>query len=96
MTKDQIIKRNLDLLNEFMKIAFDQPDILNKIPKEAELVILPENDPELYKANFKIKQSLEKKGKKFVVVRMRKPERVPPPDIELAQVASEKRSQPLT
>ena len=87
MTKNQIIKKNLDLLNEFMKIAFDQPDILDKIPKEAELVILPENDPELFKANLKIKQSLEKKGKKFVVVKMKKPERVPPPEIELMNSA---------
>jgi len=82
MTKDQILKGNLDLLNEFMKIAFDHPDILDKIPYEAELVILPENDPELYKANLKIKQSLKKRGEKFVVVRMKKPEKIPPPKIE--------------
>jgi len=88
MSKDQIIKRNLDLLNEFMKIAFDQPDILDRIPNNAELVILPENDPELYKANMKIKRSLEKKGKEFVVVRMKKQERIPPPEIELMHIAN--------
>ena len=87
MTKDEIIRKNLDLLNEFMKMAFDQPDILDKLPKGAELVILPENDPELYKANLKIKQSLEKKGEEFVIVKMRKPEKVPPPEIELLHVA---------
>lgn len=87
MRNDQIIKRNLDLLNEFMKIAFDQPDILDSIPNEAELVILPENDPELYKANMKTKRLLEKKGKRFVVVRMKKPERIPPPEIELTHIA---------
>jgi len=88
MSKDQIIKRNLDLLNEFMKIAFDQPDILDRIPNNAELVILPENDPELYKANMKIKRSLEKKGKEFVVVRMKKQERIPPPEIELMHISN--------
>lgn len=87
MTKNETIKRNLDLLNEFMKIAFDQPQILDKIPKESELIILPENDPELYAANLKIKQSLEEEGKKVVVVRMKKPEMVPLPVIELADVA---------
>ncbi len=87
MTKNETIKRNLDLLNEFMKIAFDQPEILDKIPKESELIILPENDPELYAANLKIKQSLEEEGKKVVVVRMKKPEMVPLPVIELADVA---------
>ena len=87
MTENEAIKRNLDLLNEFMKIAFDQPEILDKIPKESELIILPENDPELYAANLKIKQSLEQKGNKVVVVRMKKPETVPPPVIELADVS---------
>jgi len=87
MTENETIKRNLDLLNEFMKIAFDQPEILDKIPKGSELIILPENDPELYAANLKIKQSLEEKGKKVVVVRMKKPEIIPLPVIELADVA---------
>ena len=87
MTESEAIKRNLDLLNEFMKVAFDQPEILDKIPKESELVILPENDPELYAANLKIKQSLEERGKKVVVVRMKKPEMVPPPVIEVTHVA---------
>ena len=86
MTKNETIKRNLDLLNEFMKIAFDQPQILDKIPKESELIILPENDPELYAANLKIKQSLEEEGKKVVVVSMKKPEMVPLPVIELTDV----------
>jgi len=87
MTENETIKRNLDLLNEFMKIAFDRPEILDKIPKESELIILPENDPELYAANLKIKQSLEEKGGKVVVVRMRRPEILPPPVIEPADIA---------
>lgn len=81
MKKDEIIKENLDLLNEFMKIAFDQPDIMDKVPTGTELVILPENDPELYKANLKIKQSLEKKGKKCTLVKMKKPEKAASPKI---------------
>ena len=32
MRKDSAIKKNLDLLNEFMKYAFDNPDVLEKIP----------------------------------------------------------------
>lgn len=87
MTENETIKRNLDLLNEFMKIAFDQPEILDKVPKGSELIILPENDPELYAANLKIKQLLEEKGEKVVVVRMKKPEIIPLPVIEPADVA---------
>jgi hypothetical protein len=41
MTKDSAIKRNLDLLNEFMRYSFENPEVLEKIPPEAELVSVP-------------------------------------------------------
>lgn len=37
-----------------MRYVFDHPDILDKIPKGAVLVILPEDDRELYEKNYKI------------------------------------------
>lgn len=51
MRKALAIKKNLDLLNEFMKYAFENPDVLEKIPPGAELIILPLDDPELYEYN---------------------------------------------
>ena len=83
MKKDDAIKGNLDLTNEFMKYAFKNPDILDKIPKGAELVILPENDPRMYKENMKIVEKLHKEGKQVVVVRMKMPEPIPEPQIEV-------------
>ena len=88
MNKNEIISENLDLLNEFMKLAFDNPQILDEIPLDSELIILPENDPELLDANLKIKKSLEKKGQKVVVVKMRKPEKIPLPQIETVDMAN--------
>jgi Family of unknown function (DUF5647) len=32
MKRDSVIKKNLDLLDEFMKYAFDHPDILEEFP----------------------------------------------------------------
>jgi len=32
MRKDLAIKKNLDLLNEFMKYAFEKPEVLEGIP----------------------------------------------------------------
>ncbi len=87
MTKNEIVSENLDLLNEFMKLAFDNPQILDEIPSDSELIILPENDPELFDANLKIKKSLEKKGQKFVTVRMKRPEKIPLPQIETVDIA---------
>jgi len=32
MKKELAVKRNLDLLNEFMKYAFDNPEVMDKMP----------------------------------------------------------------
>ena len=53
MRKVQAINKNFYLLDEFMKYAFNNPEILEKIPPDSELVILPKDDPELYKYNKK-------------------------------------------
>lgn len=83
MKQDELIRKNMDLLNEFMKYVFDSPDILDQIPEGAELVILPENDAEIYRENIKIANRLRKEGKSFVVVRMKKPEPIPTPLVEV-------------
>ena len=82
MRKDLAIKKNLDLLNEFMKYAFESPEILEKIPAEAELVILPIDDEELYKYNKDVANKIFSQGKNVVLVKMKKPE-VSIPQLEL-------------
>ena len=32
MTQDEMVNQNLDLLSDFMNVAFDHPDILDQIP----------------------------------------------------------------
>ncbi|HKZ57732.1 MAG TPA: DUF5647 family protein, partial [Thermodesulfovibrionales bacterium] len=78
ITKDEVIKKNLDLINEFMKYAFDHPDVLDKIPMDAELVILPIDDPELYNENKKTADSLLKKGEKVIIVEFERPREISP------------------
>lgn len=80
MRREAAIKENLDLLDTFMKYAFDHPEILDEIPPDAELVILPKGDPELYEANKRLAESLSREGKKVVVVNLQKP-RIPKPKI---------------
>ena len=82
MKKEQAIKKNLDLLNEFMKYAFENPKVLENIPPEAELIILPTDDSELYEYNKKTADKMMSKGKKVVCVKMKKPE-IPVPELEL-------------
>ena len=82
MTKDSAIKKNLDLLNEFMKCAFDYPEVLDKIPPEAELVILPVDDQELTEYNRKMADKMFSQGKTIVFVKMKRPEPLIP-ELEL-------------
>lgn len=78
ISKDEIIKKNMDLLNEFMKYAFEHPEVLDKIPPEAELVILPTDDPELYNENKKTADFLLKKGEHVMLVEFEKPKTISP------------------
>ena len=82
MTKDSAIRKNLDLLNEFMKYAFDNPEILDKIPPEAEVVILPVDDPELCEYNKQMADKMFSEAKKIVLAKMKRPE-LPVPELEL-------------
>ena len=71
MNKEKIIKKNLDLLDEFMKYAFDHPEVLDEIPRDANLVLLPERDSSLEEANKKILSRLKSKGEETVAIRIR-------------------------
>ncbi|GBD98009.1 hypothetical protein BMS3Abin07_00016 [bacterium BMS3Abin07] len=73
MTKDETIKRNLDLHAEWMKYIFEHPDVLDKIPKGAVLVILPEDDKELHDENYKVLEENKRKGIPVFVVTMKTP-----------------------
>ena len=73
MTKDEITKKNLDLHAECMKYAFENPDVLDRIPKGAILVILPEDDEELYAENYRVLEENKKRGIPLFVVTMKIP-----------------------
>ena len=76
------VEKNLDLFAEWMKYTFDHPKVLDKIPNDTEIVILPENDADLYHYNKKIAESLKKKGKNVTLVTMRLP-KIPAPKIRV-------------
>ena len=82
MKKDNAIKHNLDLLNEFIKYAFENPEVIEQIPPASELVILPMDDHELYEYNRKMAENMSSQGKTVVLVKMKRPER-PIPELEL-------------
>ena len=73
MTKDEVMKKNLDLHAEWMKYTFENPDVLDRIPKGAVLVILPEDDKELCDENYRILEENKRKGIPIFVVTMKMP-----------------------
>ena len=73
MTREELVKRNLDLHAEWMRYVFDNTDVLDRFPKGATLVILPEDDPELSADNAKAIDASRAKGFPVVVVRMKSP-----------------------
>jgi hypothetical protein len=80
--KDDLTRRNLDLLDDFMRYAFEHPAILDQIPQDVQIVILQTDDPELSAENRKIANTLCARGEKVVLIKLRKPE-VYPPELEL-------------
>ena len=68
MTQDEMVNQNLDLLSDFMNYAFEHPDILDQIPLDATLVILPKENMELHEANLEIAKKSQKQNRLVVTV----------------------------
>jgi hypothetical protein len=69
--KEVVMRKNLDLLDEFLKYAYEHPNVLNEVPPDAQLVILPEHDPELLEENKRLIEVLKGKGENIFVVRLK-------------------------
>ena len=84
MTKDEVVKKNLDLHAEWMKYVFEHPDVLDMMPKGAVLVILPEDDKELYAENYQVLEENRRKGIPVLVVTMK----IPRPQISNIEIVA--------
>ncbi len=73
MTKYEIVNRNLDLHAEWMKYVFENPEVLDKIPKGAIVVLLPEDDKRLYDENYKLIEENHKNGVPVFAVTLKSP-----------------------
>jgi len=87
MNQDEITKKNLDLHTEWLRYCFEHPEVLDRLPPGAQVVILPENDPSLAEANRKIAEDLKGKGLPVVLVYMELP-KPPVPRLEIMTTTS--------
>ncbi len=53
---DTITEKNMTLSFEFERYAQEHPEVLEQIPTGAEVVLLPKDDPELYRINLETAQ----------------------------------------
>ncbi len=65
-----IAERNLDAVTSVMRFILDQPEILNRLPQDFRLVILPDDDPELRHYNLDLLADSPKPEKPVVIVRL--------------------------
>ncbi|MFQ5865230.1 MAG: DUF5647 family protein [bacterium] len=56
--KNKPISKNIELLGKFNRYLVENPELANRIPEGAEIVLLPIDDPSLLKANLKILEKL--------------------------------------
>lgn len=67
---EQIIERNLSLVAEVTRFILEHPPILDHLPPNFQLVILPKDDPELSLYNLTLLTSHTDQDKPVVMVRL--------------------------
>ena len=60
--RETIIEKNATLSFEFERYILEHPTILEQIPDGAEVVLLPKDDPELYRLNLEAAQGADRPG----------------------------------
>ncbi|MCF6147709.1 MAG: hypothetical protein E3K37_03525 [Candidatus Kuenenia sp.] len=69
MSKEkEMIERNIEISAEFSRYLFEHPEIKEKIPMDAEIILLTEFDQELKEFNLKMGKDMEAHGDKVVYV----------------------------
>ena len=70
MKRDEQFKRNHALFKIFMGEALESEALRELVPDKADLIFLPDNDPELLGANLKLAEKLRSEGKRPVMIKI--------------------------
>lgn len=66
MTKSDI-QKNFDIGAKFTDYTIEHPNILDEVPKGAEIILIPENDKDIAKKNISLGNKISKIEKKTVM-----------------------------
>ncbi len=70
--QNHIVERNITVLGQVMQYLLAEPRVLNSLPANFELVILPEDDPELREYNLELLDKFGRENKPVVFARISK------------------------
>lgn len=70
-TPNNVVERNIALTGELMRYLLERPEVFNALPESFELVILPDDDPEMRLYNLELLDAYGRKGKSIVFARVR-------------------------
>lgn len=70
MSEQEIFTKNLILSTEFDRYILEHPEFAEKIPLNAQIVFLPEDDRELCKINMDLAEKQREEGQQIVYVRI--------------------------
>jgi hypothetical protein len=62
-SQEAITEKNITLSLEFERYVSEHPEMLEQIPNGAEVVLLPKDDPELYRINLDAAQDAAQKAR---------------------------------
>lgn len=65
-----VVTRNIALTSEILRSMLEKPEVLDRLPANFELVVLPDDDPELRLYNLELLDKYGSEGKPVVFVRM--------------------------
>lgn len=70
-TPREVVERNIALLDNMMRYLLAEPHVFSALPDNFELVILPEDDPEIRLYNLELLDRLGSQGKPIVFARIK-------------------------
>ena len=60
--KKELVEKNITLSMEFSRYVIEHPKVAEQIPKGAQVVLLPQDDPELCRENLKLAELHREQG----------------------------------
>jgi len=71
LSENEVIARNLEFATEFSRYLLEHPAFAERMPANAQIFFMPENDPALCEANRRLIEMEERRGKSASIVVIR-------------------------